>query len=133
VPPGFANPTDAPNGVLETMHSDQSAINLRFPVMPNISYTVDLYFVGTSSGNTFDINIEGNTLISGYTAPTTTADQQTFTVAPTDGVLNIDLVKTSGSAALINGVKITPVNGSTVTSGTEEDVKPFALKYQPMY
>ena len=122
---GFTNNTDVPaseEAVLRRMHYDGNGINLRFPVMPNQSYTVDLYIMSTGA-NTFNIDIEGNTLVS-HTTAADVAEQETFIITPTDGILNIDLNPTSG-VAVVNGIKITPINTNATTD--ETSVRPFAL------
>ncbi|MEM7128147.1 MAG: SdrD B-like domain-containing protein [Chloroflexota bacterium] len=76
------------------------------------------------TGVNMDVIIDGTT--TAVTVPGATNHSETFNVTVTDGLLDIDFVRTGGANAnaYVNGIEIVPQNGQTIS-----DVRPFGLSY----
>ena len=114
--------------------SERFGTLMRFmlPGMPDGEYDLELHFAEnfhTSAGaRIFDVSIEGEVVLDDFdifdTAGGNTAHVETFDdVSVTDGILNITLEATEGSAT-INGIAIT---GGSSVSNEREAIQPDAF------
>jgi hypothetical protein len=98
--------------------TDQS-MDWEFPVQPGATYEVRLYFAEPYFGGSgpagegqreFDVAIEDQTVLTNYDIYADvgfgTGTLKTFTVTPSDGTLDVDLIDGAANNPIVNGVEV---------------------------